>query len=83
MNKPSLVSYIEKYHLGGMINSVVWKVNNNVVEVKFVSILNSTAGVLYFPFEMKNSKFGIYDTASLLKLLSILKDDVEFSLKDD
>jgi hypothetical protein len=75
-----LVSYIEKYHLDTMVNSVVWRVRDNTAEVKFVSMINSTAGVIYFPINLEDSEFGIYDTSSLLKLLSIMKDDLSISL---
>ena len=80
MNNQALVSYIQKYHLNGMVNSVIWKVKEKVAEVKFVSMVNSTAGVIYFPVDIEDSEFGIFDTSSLLKLLSIMKENVDVIL---
>ena len=34
MNKQDFLSFIEKYHLGGLINSVIWKVEKTKADFK-------------------------------------------------
>lgn len=63
-----------------MVQSVVWLVSKGQVQIKFISTVNSTAGFLTFSAPIDDSEFGIYDTSALLKLMSIMKDDVNVTL---
>ena len=83
MKKSELASYIEKYHLGGIVESVLWEVDpkTNMATVQFVATENSTVGKVKFPFINigTNPKFGIASTSSLLKMLSVMNEEIEMS----
>lgn len=59
---------------------MVWTIRQGLVQIKFVSMTNSTAGVIYFPVDLEESEFGVFNTTSFLKLLSIMQDEVSLSL---
>jgi len=63
-----------------MVQSVVWLVSKGQVQIKFISTVNSTAGFITFIAPLEDSEFGIYDTSALLKLVSIMKEDVQITL---
>jgi hypothetical protein len=71
MNSATIVRFIKKYHLNGLINSVVWKKYGENIQVNamspkkeiFVTVtLKDVAG-------LENGDMGIGDTKSLLKSL--------------
>lgn len=77
MNKKLLTGLIEKYNLGGTIESVKWVVKDNVVKVDFVSEDKSLIGsTVLNKLEMEDAEFGVYTTSELTKMLSVLEDDI-------
>ena len=82
MKKETLKRFIDKYSLGGSVNSAVWIIKDNVLSTRFITSDKSLLGELSLKeFEYEDSKVGIYDTTTLTKMLSVLSNDVKFSVK--
>ena len=81
MNKSVITKFIDKYHLGGNIESVKWETDGDGLVTKFISENRSMLGKVTlskFPFE--KLEFGLYTTSQLKKLLDVPDNDVELSL---
>ena len=82
MNKTILTKFIEKYHLGGNIESVKWETNGSELMTKFISENRSMLGEV----KLSNAKvitedkleFGMYTTSQMKKLLDVLDSDITF-----
>ena len=77
MQKSKLDRFIQKYNLGGNVNSVKWKSNSDTLTTTFVTPDKSLLGnvkVDKFPFE--ESELGVYQTDQLKSLIGVLGDDV-------
>lgn len=83
MKKPQLLSFIQKYNLGGNINAVAWEANGNL-KTKFISDDKCLLGSIeYKSIELKefdNAKLGVYNTPALVRLLSVLGDEITVKL---
>ena len=67
MNKLSLNSFIQKYHLGGNVNSVKWNSDGTKLSPRFISGDKSLLGELTLGKQkLPEFEVGVYDT-SLLK----------------
>lgn len=81
MTKEKLKTFINKYYLGGTVESVKWIVNtdqkqlvtNAITEDKNV-LLKATLSNFN---DMADGELGINDTSKLVKLISVLKDDIK------
>ena len=72
IDKLELVSVISKYHLGGMIKSVRWNVNDGHLGIGFNSPSGEMIGRLdYKGFPLENATIAISDTSQLSKLVGI------------
>ena len=81
MNKAYLDRFISKYSLGDSVNSVVWKVNDEVLTTDFITLDKSLLGkVTLDTFQFDDVQFGIYDTKQLASLLSVLNDDINLTV---
>ena len=81
MNKSKLTRFISKYHLGGTVNSVILNSNNNKLSARFISGDKSLLGELSMEnWDFEDSTLGVYDTEKLVKLLSVLDEDVSMSV---
>ena len=81
MKKESLSRFIEKYSLGGNINSVVLECGNGKLNTRFITDDKSLLGELTLDkFGFEDCTIGIGSTDQLLKLLSVLGTDVKLSL---
>jgi len=81
MQKSKLDKFIQKYNLGGNVNSVKWKSNSDSLSTSFVTPDKSLLGnvkVEKFPFE--DSEIGVYQTDQLKSLIGVLGDDVSLDL---
>ena len=81
MQREKIDRFIQKYNLGGNVNSVKWKSSGDSISTSFVTPDKSLLGnvkVDKFPFE--NAELGIYQTDQLQRLLSVLGDDVSLNL---
>jgi len=81
MQKSKLDKFIQKYNLGGNVNSVKWKSTGDSISTSFVTPDKSLLGkvkVDKFPFE--DAELGVYQTDQLKSLINVLGDDVSLDL---
>lgn len=80
MEKAKLINFINKYHLGGLIQSVAWSTDGGV-STRFISDDNNVVGEISLTkFDAEHSNFGIYNTDLLLRLLGVLGNDINFQI---
>ena len=81
MQKSKLDRFIQKYNLGGNVNSVKWKSDGTSLKTSFVTPDKSLLGnVSISKFNLENSEIGVYQTDQLIKLLGVLGDKIELNL---
>jgi len=83
MNKQKLVRFINKYYLNGIADSVVLKSNSNEQKLytRFVSNDKTLLGVIQMDsWNFEDANIGVYTTEQLLRLLSVLDEDISVSL---
>ena len=83
MEKQSLNRFVSKYNLAGLVESVKWESKDGSLNTSFISDDKSVLGsVSMKEFDGNDTSFGVYDTTKLTKMLSVLGDDVDFSIND-
>ena len=83
MEKQSLNRFVSKYNLAGLVESVKWESKDGSLTTSFISDDKSVLGsVTMKEFDSSDASFGVYDTTKLTKMLSVLGDDVDFSIND-
>ena len=83
MEKQSLNRFVSKYNLAGLVESVKWESKEGSLTTSFISDDKSVLGsVTMKDFDSTDSTFGVYDTSKLTKMLSVLGNDVDFSIND-
>jgi len=83
MNKLSLNAFIQKYHLGGNVNSVTWNSDGTTLATRFISGDKSLLGELSLAKQkLPEFEVGVYDTTLLFKMLSTLSDKVDFKVNE-
>ena len=81
MQKSKLNRFIQKYNLGGNVNSVKWKSSGDSMSTSFVTPDKSLLGnVSISKFNLEDSEIGVYQTDQLIKLLGVLGDKIELNL---
>jgi hypothetical protein len=66
-----------------LVESVKWESKDGSLNTSFISDDKSVLGsVTMKEFDSSNAEFGVYDTSKLTKMLSVLGNDVEFSIND-
>ena len=81
MEKQKLNKFVQKYTLGGLVESVKWESANGSLETSFISDDKSVLGkVTMGEFDFEKTSFGVYDTSKLKGMLSVLGDDIEFDI---
>ena len=81
MQKAKLNKFIQKYNLGGNVNSVKWKADTDKITTSFVTPDKSLLGtVVAEELQFEASDLGIYQTDQLQKLLGVLDDDISMTL---
>ena len=81
MNKTKLDKFIQKYNLGGNVNSVKWTANTNQLKTSFVTPDKSLLGtVVADNVKFEDADIGVYQTDQLQKLLSVLGEDINLTL---
>ena len=81
MNKQKLVRFINKYYLSGTIKSVIFNSNSNKLSTRFIAGNKSLLGELEMDKWMfEDCQFGVYDTEQLMKLLSVLDEDINVNV---
>jgi hypothetical protein len=83
MEKQSLNRFVSKYNLAGLVESVKWESKEGSLTTSFISDDKSVLGsVTMKDFDSSDATFGVYDTSKLTKMLSVLGNDVDFSIND-
>ena len=81
MQKSKLDRFIQKYNLGGNVNSVKWKSDGNTLSTSFVTPDKSLLGnVKVDKFSFDSAELGIYQTDQLKSLIGVLGDDISLNL---
>ena len=81
MEKTKLNKFIQKYNLGGNVNSVKWTAGTNQLKTSFVTPDKSLLGtVVADNVKFEDADMGVYQTDQLQKLLNVLDNDVDLSL---
>jgi len=81
MQKSKLDKFIQKYNLGGNVNSVKWKSDGDSISTSFVTPDKSLLGnVKVDKFSFDNAELGIYQTDQLKSLIGVLGDDISLDL---
>ena len=77
MNKNNLLKFIQKYSLGGLIESVAWNAEGTKLSVRFISDDKTLLGEVEFNgFTSKEFNVGIYTTSLLKNMISVLDNDL-------
>ena len=83
MNKITLNTFIQKYNLGGNVNSVKWTSDGTKLSTRFISGDKSLLGDLELDKQsLPKFDVGVYDTAQLQKMLSIMMDSIDLTLTE-
>ena len=81
MQKSKLDRFIQKYNLGGNVNSVKWKSDGSSLSTSFVTPDKSLLGnVKVDKFQFDSAELGIYQTDQLKSLIGVLGDDISLDL---
>ena len=81
MQKSKLDKFIQKYNLGGNVNSVKWTADTNQLKTSFVTPDKSLLGtVVADNVKFEDADMGVYQTDQLQKLLNVLDNEVDLSL---
>lgn len=82
MNKQNLTRFIQKYSLGGVIESVAWKSEEQKLSVRFISDDKTMLGEVQLDkFDEPEFNIGIYTTSLLKNLIGILDNDVNLKVE--
>jgi len=77
MNKNNLLRFIQKYSLGGLIESVAWNAEGTKLSVRFISDDKTLLGEVEFnAFTSKPFNVGIYTTSLLKNMIGVLDNDI-------
>ena len=83
MNKITLNTFIQKYNLGGNVNSVKWTSDGTKLSTRFISGDKSLLGVLELDKQsLPSFDVGVYDTAQLQKMLNVMMDSIDLTLTE-
>ena len=81
MQKSKLDRFIQKYNLGGNVNSVKWKSDGSSLSTSFVTPDKSLLGnVKVDNFQFEDAELGVYQTDQLKSLINVLGEDVSLNL---
>lgn len=83
MNKAKLTRFIQKYSLGGLVESVTWKAGDNKLVTRFISDDKTVLGEIQLDnFAFTSPDLGVYTTSTLSKLLSVVGEDIELEAQE-
>lgn len=83
MNKAKLTRFIQKYSLGGLVESVTWKAGDNKLVTRFISDDKTVLGEIQLDnFTFTSPDLGVYTTSTLSKLLSVVGEDIELETQE-
>ena len=81
MNKHSLSRFIDKYYLGGNCSSVVINSKGDSLSTRFITGDKNLLGELTMSgWKFDEADLGVYNTEQLVKLLSVLSENITMNL---
>jgi len=81
MNKHSLNRFIDKYYLGGNCSSVVINSKGDSLSTRFITGDKNLLGELNMTgWSFDKADLGVYNTEQLVKLLSVLSENITMNL---
>ena len=81
MNKHSLNRFIDKYYLGGNCSSVVINSKGDSLSTRFITGDKNLLGELNMTgWSFDEADLGVYNTEQLVKLLSVLSENITMNL---
>ena len=81
MNKSNLLRFIQKYSLGGLIESVAWNAEGTKLSVRFISDDKTLLGEVEFnAFTSNPFNVGIYTTSLLKNMIGVLDNDIKLKV---
>tara|TARA_R110002072_G_scaffold173633_1_gene328514 strand:+ start:949 stop:1665 length:717 start_codon:yes stop_codon:yes gene_type:complete len=81
MNKHSLNRFIDKYYLGGNCSSVVINSKGDKLSTRFITGDKNLLGELHMTgWNFDEADLGVYNTEQLVKLLSVLSENISMNL---
>lgn len=82
MDKLQLQSVIQKYHVNGLVEQVLWSITDKQMDVDFMTGDRNVIGHLTQKnMDLPDSEIAIYSTSQLLKLLGIMDRTVMLDLE--
>ena len=82
MNKQNLLRFIQKYSLGGLIESVAWNAEGTKLSVRFISDDKTLLGEVEFnAFTSNPFNIGIYTTSLLKNMIGVLDNDINLKVE--
>mgnify|MGYP003110585780 FL=1 len=80
MDKKKLLGFISRYSLGGNVESVKWKSDKDTLITNFVSTDKTLKGIIEGKVgHITDEEIGIFETSQLVRMLSIMQDDIDVS----
>lgn len=83
MEKASLISFIEKYHLDGLIEKAKWSIRNGILNVGLISPNQNLLGEVYCDFKYEDVEFVVTNTSKLIKIASLTDKDINISFEKE
>ncbi len=81
MNKANLLKFIQKYSLGGLIESVAWNAEGKSLSVRFISDDKTLLGEVGFNgYTSDGFNIGIYTTSLLKNMIGVLDNDIKLKV---
>ena len=82
MQKSIFESFISKYNLGGACESVLFKVDGDVLSTRSISDDKNVLTEVAAPAQgMEEGEFAVYDTSRLRSMLGVLEDNLSSSVQ--
>jgi hypothetical protein len=82
MNKTLITGFISKYALGNNVESVKWTVKDNVLSTAFKTPDKTCRGTVSANnVDLLDGEIGIFNTDQLMRMLSILDDDIIIDIR--
>ena len=82
MKKDKILEFISRYNLGGSVEAVKWETTgDSTCSTTFITDDKSVLGqVSVKDFDLAEGEVGVYDTARLKQLLTVVGDDVDIEV---
>lgn len=84
MNKEKLLTFIEKYNLGGSVESVKIVSDGSTLKTSFVAEDKTLAGnVTFNDANLEKCELSVFDTSKLKNFLKVLQSEIAITLNKD